>query len=322
MPTKSGRPNDLAPFDAPLLESLRRAQHEFLARLDPARPNLHRYCRRLTNNIWDAEDLLQETLTKACAHAAASHQPVERPLPWLLRIATNTWIDWQRRHVPVPAPEIDTQADPQADPMEVRDALTEVTTLLSPQERAALILADVFDLPAAEIAAMIGTSAGAVKAALHRGRTRLKDPTRAGTRARRPAPDRAVVDALAAAFTAYDLERLAGLFLADAVSDVVGFVHEVGRDVIEAGSLHHTLVRETHHRWRAEVRDLDGEPIVLMWVAPTDGTTPEAVEDVLRVDTADGAVLRLRWYFFCPETLTEIAGRLNVPARPAGYRFG
>jgi len=312
--------NDLAPFDAPLLESLRQAQQQFLARLDPARPDLHRYCRRLTGNVWDAEDLLQETLAKACAHAAASHQPVQRPLPWLLRIATNTWIDWQRRRVPAPAPHVDTPAAPQADPMEVRDALTEVATLLAPRERAAVVLADVFDLPAAEIAAMIGTSTGAVKAALHRGRVRLNDPARADALARRPVPDRVVVDALAAAFTAYDLERLAGLFLADGVSEVVGLVHEVGRDVIKAGSLHHTLVLEAHHRWRAEVRDLDGEPVVLMWATPTDGT--EAVEDVLRVDTADGAVLRLRWYFFCPETLTEIGERLGVPTRPSGYRLG
>lgn len=322
MTATPGQSSDLAPFDMPLLASLRRAQQEFLARLDPARPDLHRYCRRLTNDVWDAEDLLQETLAKACAHAAASHQPVQRPLPWLLRIATNTWIDWQRRRFPTPVPEIDSQAKPQVDPMEVRDALAEVTTLLSPQESAAVVLADAFDLPTAEIAAMIGTSTGAVKTALHRGRARLHDPARVTARARRPAPDRTVVDALAAAFTAYDLERLADLFLVDAASDVVGFVHEVGRDAIKAGSLHHTLVQETHHRWRAEVRELDGEPIVLLWATPADGSAAEAVEDVLRVDTADSGVLTLRWYFFCPETLTEIADRLTVPVRPAGYRFG
>jgi RNA polymerase sigma-70 factor (ECF subfamily) len=322
MIAKSSQADDVAPFDVPLLESLRRVQQEFLARLDPVRPDLHRYCRRLTGDVWDAEDLLQETLTRACARAAASHQPIQRPLPWLLRIATNTWIDWQRRRVPVPTPMAETAADVAPDPLEVRDALAEMTALLSPQERAAVVLADVFELRAAEIAAMVGTSVGAVKAALHRGRARLRDPQRDTALAQRPVPDRQVVDALAAAFTAYDLERLAGLFLDGAVSDVVGFVHEVGRDTIKSGSLHHTLVQETHHRWRAEVRDLDGEPVVLMWARPMEGSAAEAVEDILRVDTADGGVQRLRWYFFCPETLTEVAERFGVPVRPTGYRFG
>lgn len=65
-----------------------------------------------------------------------------------------------------------------ADSVEVRDALAEVATLLAPQERAAAVLKDVFDLSLKEIAAMLDTTEGAVKAALHRGRGRLADPGR------------------------------------------------------------------------------------------------------------------------------------------------
>lgn len=309
-------------LDTALLTHVRAAQREFFARIDPVRPELHRYCRRLTGNLWDAEDLTQETLTRAFARAADSHQQVERVLPWLVRIATNAYLDGWRRPAPTPAELPETATEPGADPLEVRDALDEVTTLLPPQERAAVVLKDVFDLPLVEIAGMLATSVGAVKAALHRGRGRLTAPApeRRTALRRRAAPDRTVLDAIAAAFTAYDLDRLAGLLLADAENEVVGMVYEVGAEAIRRGSLHHTLVLEDDVRYRAEVRTLDGEPLVLLWSTPVDGSARAALADVLRVETAGGQVARLRWYYFCPETLTEVAQRLGLPARPHGYR--
>jgi RNA polymerase sigma-70 factor, ECF subfamily len=306
--------------DLPVLDSVRRARREFLEHLEPLRPQLHRYCRRLTGNVWDAEDLVQDTLARAFARAARTHQPVRNPKAWLIRIATNAYLDSRRRAAPTPVEVPDAADDPQADIGEVRDALTEVTRLLPPQERAAVVLKDVFDLPLAEIAGMLGTTVGAVKAALHRGRGRLADDRPAAAVGRR-APDRAVVDALADAFTAYDLDRLAELFLVDATSEVVGLVHEDGRDQIRAGSLHHTLFLETDVRYRAEVRELDGEPLVVLWATPTDGRGPEAVEDLLRVDTEAGGVRRLRWYYFCPDTLVEVAGRLDLPVRTHGHQL-
>jgi RNA polymerase sigma-70 factor (ECF subfamily) len=310
-------------LDSAVLDSVRAAQRAFFARIDPVRPQLYRYCRRLTSSVWDAEDLLQETLTRAFARAADSHQRIERVLPWLVRIATNAYLDGWRRPAPVPVELPDSPSVPDADPLEVRDALGEVATLLSPQERAAVVLKDVFDFPLAEIAAMLGTSLAAVKAALHRGRDRLgtPDPARQQALNRRAAPDRAVLDAMAEAFTTYDIERLTALLLADAASEVVGMVYEVGAETIRRGSLHHTLVVENDVRYRAEVREFDGEPLLLLWDTPVDGSAPEAVSDVLRVETADGRVARVRWYYFCPETITEVAGRLGVPARPHGYRF-
>lgn len=303
----------------PTLDTVRRARTEFQAAIEPLRSKLHGYCRRLTGDVWDAEDLVQETLARAFAHAAQTFQPVERPMAWLVRIATNAYLDEQRRRLPVPAELADHAGPAQADPMEVRDALTEVSRMLSPQERACLVLKDVFDLPLKEIAAMLSTSEGAVKTALHRGRSRLGEPDRWLNPPRHESPDPKVLDRLAEAFSAYDLERLARLFLDDAVSEVVGVVHEVGREGIHAGSLHHTLVIESDVRYRAEVREVDGELLVLLWDTPVDGSAGEALADVLRVETADGGVARARWYYYCPEVLAEIAGRLDVPLRTHGY---
>jgi RNA polymerase sigma-70 factor (ECF subfamily) len=302
-----------------LLEATQAAHREFLAALDPLRGELYRYCRRLTGSVWDAEDLAQEALARAFRRAAQARQPVQRPLAWLVRIATNAYLDQVRRPAPLLVDPSERAAPPVADPAEVRDALADLTTLLAPQERAAVVLKDVFDLPLKEIAAMLSTSEGAVKAALHRGRGRLADPDRATALVRRNAPDRATLDALATAFTAYDLEGMTRLFVEDAVSNVIGMVNEVGRDQIAAGSLHHTLYLETSVRWRAEVQVLDGDPLILMWATPTYGGGPEAVEDVLRAQTAGGGITRLRWYYFCPNVLAEVSDQLGVPYRTHGH---
>jgi RNA polymerase sigma-70 factor (ECF subfamily) len=123
---------------------------------------------------------------------------------------------------------------------------------------------------------------------------------------------------MAAAFTAYDVDRLAALLLTGAESEVVGAVHEVGAEAIRRGPVYHTLVLEDTVRYRGEVRDLDGEPLLLLWETPVDGSAPESVADVLRVETADRRVARVRWYYFCPETLREVGTRLGVPVRPHG----
>src|SRR5208282_807323 len=43
---------------------LREAWFRFLDAIEPVRPSLYRYCRRMTRDVWDAEDLLQDTLLK------------------------------------------------------------------------------------------------------------------------------------------------------------------------------------------------------------------------------------------------------------------
>jgi hypothetical protein len=76
---------------------------------------------------------------------------------------------------------------------------------------------------------------------------------------------------MAGAFTAYDIERLTALLLADAASEVVGMVYEVGAEAIRRGSLHHTLVIESDVRYRAQVQEFDGEPLLLLWETPVEG---------------------------------------------------
>src|SRR5262245_30269214 len=84
-----------------LSDELRRALigswFTYMKSLDPLRPDLFRYCRRLTGNVWDAEDLVQETLARGFSTLSQLVYKLENPRGYLLRIATNLWIDTVRR---------------------------------------------------------------------------------------------------------------------------------------------------------------------------------------------------------------------------------
>jgi len=308
-------------LEATLLRRAREVRREFLVAVEEHRPALFAYCRRLAANVWDAEDLVQETLAKAFARAAETHFTIANPRGWLIRIATNTYIDQTRRASALPLGELDPPAPPVTDPGEVDDALKELITVLPPQERAAVVLKDVFDYPLADIASMVGSTTGAVKSALHRGRAKLSVRTSRAAPSPRPLPDRAVLAAAAEAFSAYDVERLVSLFLDDGVMHIVGMVYETGAQEMRTGSLEHTFNLERDVRYRAEVRDFEGEPLVAIFAQQGNGSSASGLCEVWRCLTRDGKLAVASDYFFSPEVVTEVAEAWGVPTALHGYRY-
>ena len=80
-----------------LPRDLRTDWHRYVASLVPLRPALYGYCRRLTGTVWDAEDLVQDTLVRAFGQWGVTRPVIRNPRAYLLRTATNVWIDLQRR---------------------------------------------------------------------------------------------------------------------------------------------------------------------------------------------------------------------------------
>jgi RNA polymerase sigma-70 factor (ECF subfamily) len=157
--------------------TLVQAREEFLGLVADLRPELHRYCARLTGSVIDGEDIVQDTLARAFY---AMSQTVEVPplRPWLFRIAHNAGVDFLRsrgRRQTEPTNEIDEIAayDDAPDPLVVRAALARFLTLPLTQ-RSAVILKDVLGHSLEETAETMGTTVMAVKAALVRGRANLR----------------------------------------------------------------------------------------------------------------------------------------------------
>jgi len=318
---------DLALPDA-LRDELRAAWHRYLDQVAPLRPVLHAVCRRLTGNLWEAEDLVQDTLLRAFATLGSVHHPIQSPRAYLLRTATNLWIDMQRRRGSEAQAlgELDAPRGPLAPDVSTREAGERLLQRLSPQERAAVVLKDAFDMSLEEIADLLRTTVGAVKAALHRGRGRLDEPE-GGSASRRPRPSLALVDRFLALYAAADISGLVALMLDGGQIENVGCGVEFGRDNFpsKTGWFHAAVFG--HPEWPAELQytgarlergELDGEPILLGF---TTRHGREALEQVLRLEEVDGRIARLRGYAFCPETMREVGERLGLRVRTGLYRY-
>jgi RNA polymerase sigma-70 factor, ECF subfamily len=169
-----------------LLPAMMEAREQFMTLVDELRPELHRYCARMTGSVFDGEDVVQDTLAKAYY---ALGQMLEPPnlKPWLFRIAHNTALDflrrYERKHVdfvsdlPERADSDETE-ESAVDPDLVEAALT-VFVELPPLQRGALILKDVLGHSLVEIANTLGTSVGPSKRPCReRGPTSLEYPAR------------------------------------------------------------------------------------------------------------------------------------------------
>ncbi len=134
--------------------------------------DVFRFALAWTNDWGAAEDLAQEAYVRLWNHRGQLDW--DRPvLPWLLvttrRLATDRFRLLRRRLSPIAPPDtLDTAT--QARWLDVRAAMAD----LSPLERTALVMTAVEGVPYEEAARVLGTTAGALRAAVSRARTKLE----------------------------------------------------------------------------------------------------------------------------------------------------
>ncbi|MBT2325193.1 RNA polymerase sigma factor [Variovorax paradoxus] len=166
-----------------ILGTLEAARGQFLALVDEVRPELHRYCTRMTGSVAEGEDVVQDTLARA--YYQLSELKALPPLrPWLFRIAHNRAIDRWRRDTQLKTDPLEAAAELADDAAREPDqalarrqavnAALSCFLQLAPAQRGCVILKDVLDHSLEEIADELELSVPAVKAALHRGRVLLR----------------------------------------------------------------------------------------------------------------------------------------------------
>jgi RNA polymerase sigma factor (sigma-70 family) len=304
-----------------LAASSRAVQDAFLIAIEPDRAALWRYCVRLTGSPWDAEDLVQESLTRAFGRLSFLWQPTD-PRAYLFRIASNTWIDRVRRSRnsdrlgAAAGTSADTSSQIAAGESDPADAVAELDYLaatLPISQAVVVLLVDVFDFRLAEVASMLDVSAMAVKGQLQRAREGLRarrGEADATPSARRVAAPNALVGRFLDAFNRRDIDALAAMYAHDATADIVGIGELRGRTMIHADALSQWLVDPVPQR--AEAGEFAGEPVVFVFAPGPRGT--EQLHRVDRHQWVDGELRLSRTYFYTRELLAAAGAALRMDA--------
>ena len=293
----------------------------FIDRLEEYRPGLHAYCWRLTGNVWDAEDLVQDTVLRVFSLLGKTDTALDNPKAYLIRTATNLWIDRVRRSAREQAAMAVEQAEPAYEPphrpIDTRPAAATFFQSLHPQERAAVLMKEVFDLTLEETAALLGTTVGAVKSALSRARGRLQG--------RKPpagfdAPPKELVEQFMRALAAKDMTTMKALCAEHVAVELVGGVELDSFEKAKAVFSHAHMVMPRlgfgERPWW-KLAEYDGEPMVVGF-RTLDGV--EGLNEIHRLEAMDGQIVRVRTYCFCPETLAVVADALGSRALPRPHR--
>jgi RNA polymerase sigma-70 factor (ECF subfamily) len=218
--------------------------------LETYRVELTAYCYRMLGSAFEAEDAVQDTFVRAW-RAIDRFEGRAALRSWLYRIATNVCLDMlsgrERRARPMdlgPARSADTPLGAElpestwvqpipdgrilptgGDPAElavqretVRLAFVAALQHLPPRQRAVLILREVLQWQASEVAELLGTTVASVNSALQRARATLAAREAAGSKPAPPMDDeqQALLARYVDAFERYDMDSLTSLLHDDA----------------------------------------------------------------------------------------------------------
>jgi RNA polymerase sigma factor (sigma-70 family) len=224
-------------------------EHDFLAgQFEENRAHLRALAYRMLGSISEAEDAVQETWLRLSRSDTSS---VENLGGWLTTVVGRVCLDMLRSrrsrrdgplgvHVPEPIVSRADGLDPEREALlgdSVGLALLVVLETLSPAERLAFVLHDMFGVPFDEIAPIVGRSEVATRQLASRARRRVQGAT--------PVPDadlrrqRAVVDAFLAAARDGDFDALVAVLDPDVVLRSDGGILRAGlsREVRGAAAL-------------------------------------------------------------------------------------
>jgi RNA polymerase sigma-70 factor (ECF subfamily) len=265
----------------------------------------------MTGSVVDGEDVVQDALFRAFRKLDTFDE--ERPLgPWLFRIAHNQCIDFLRRR------GVRQEAEARAaEPVDVKPidppgpalgrAIEHLVLALPPMERACVLLKDVFDYSLEEVAELIDSTVGGVKAALNRGRSKMAAQPPRGPSRRAMSPDTArLLRLYVDRFNRRDWDGLRELIAANARLRVADrFAGSVAKSPYFGNYDRQTVP------WRLALGEVDGEPAIILLHRRADAWTPHSL---IHLEVVENRIARILDFWHTPWILQSATSvRVSEP---------
>ncbi len=270
------------------------ARAEFEELITDIRPELHRYATRMIGSVVDAEDVVQEALTKAYSSLPTTTS-VANMRGWLFRIAHNKAIDHLRRnhHQHLEYLDDETLLAEVNLPLEEQELVAVALSVflqLAPKQRSCVILKDVMGCSLAEISELLDATVPEIKAALHRGRARLRELSKSVS-AETPVPldehARELVARYVERFNARDFDAVRAMLADEVRLDVIS--RATYRGVAEVGVYFHNY--EQVDDWRLALGTVEQRPAILVY-DPRERSSQPAYFMLLSWDDAQVSLIR------------------------------
>jgi RNA polymerase sigma-70 factor, ECF subfamily len=232
------------------------------------RPKLHRYCARMTGSVLDGEDVFHEAIVKAL-EALPQTGSIAHPEAWLFRIAHNAALDLLRHRARQDAAHADEDPDMIVDPVAVADdrqvAAASLRTFmrLPVAQRSSVILMDVLGYSLEEIGSVMDVSLASVKAALHRGRARLRELAQEPDDVPLPIlaeAERSLLAAYVERFNARDFDAIRDMLADEVRLDLVAKLQKKGRTEVATYFDNYARLED----WHFVPGLVEGRPAVLV----------------------------------------------------------
>jgi RNA polymerase sigma-70 factor (ECF subfamily) len=301
---------------------------------EPYRGELAAYCYRMLGSFHEAEDLVQETMLRAWKARDRYDASRASVRTWLYRIAANVCLTALEGRARRPLPSgLGTPSDDPAEPLtpaldipwlqpfpdarydtavraDIRLALVAALQLLPPRQRAVLVLREVLQFTAAEVATQLGSTVPAVNSALQRARAAVSEVPGIAEIGE-PADPRAqaVIQRYQRAFEAADVDALVRLLTGDAVLEMPPVPlwyrgsGDYGRFIARVFQIRGT-------GWRMRRLTANGQPALAAY-APAPGGGHQL--HTLQVFTITGGLVACNVVFADPAVLTAfgLPGQLS-----------
>jgi RNA polymerase sigma-70 factor, ECF subfamily len=320
------------------------------AEFEAHRAHLWRHCYRLTGSAADADDLVQDTFRRALERPPADLSRTLRA--WLVQVATNLGRDALRARkrrdyagpwLPTPIETLQSASALPAPSEAYYGALESVSfafltalEVLSPSQRAVLLLRDVLDYSVCEAAEALSMSESNVKTTHHRARKLMASYEQGSLpiTEERIAATREALRALCVHLLSHNVPALEALLARDvcAYNDGGGEFFAAQRPVLGVArviKLHLKVLRRT--RCRFQIRDINGLPALVADVPSSNPrlarrsvtvVTLNARGEIARIDAvvATDKLRAIDFASLAEPTLPELGAMLVAGLRAPGVR--